>query len=404
MKKLERSSKKRERSSIDPVVVIGLGVFLVAVAVTLSAFRPEEQKISIDGVSGTWAQMAVAFVTGLTTGGLSCLAVQGGLLAGSVAHQVERAYLDAGRSSTKKAVLSLNTATPIILFLLSKTVAYTLLGAILGWLGSFVTLSSTGRAVLMVAVGVFMIGHALRMWNVHPIFRYFTLEPPRFLTRFIRKTARSTEAITPLFLGALTIFLPCGVTQAMMAAALGTGSAGMGAALLFAFTLGAGPLFFSVAWLTTELGKQLERYFVHVVAAIVLALGLVTMNNGLNLMGAPLSLNNLLLQRTAGLVTYSDSSTRPPITPAPGEFFLYVQNQGYVPQILRLPAGKALTLNLVTHETYSCARDFVIPALNVYVLLPASGVVPIAIPAQPKGSRLFFTCSMGMYTGQIVFE
>ncbi len=32
----------------------------------------------------------IAFLTGLTTGGLSCLAVQGGLLASSVAHEVEQ--------------------------------------------------------------------------------------------------------------------------------------------------------------------------------------------------------------------------------------------------------------------------------------------------------------------------
>jgi hypothetical protein len=36
------------------------------------------------------ANLAVVFLTGLTTGGLSCLAVQGGLLASSVAHQAEK--------------------------------------------------------------------------------------------------------------------------------------------------------------------------------------------------------------------------------------------------------------------------------------------------------------------------
>src|SRR5512135_1032428 len=36
----------------------------------------------------------VPFITGLTTGGLSCLAVQGGLLAGSIAHEVEQSVKD----------------------------------------------------------------------------------------------------------------------------------------------------------------------------------------------------------------------------------------------------------------------------------------------------------------------
>jgi plastocyanin domain-containing protein len=81
-----------------------------------------------------------------------------------------------------------------------------------------------------------------------------------------------------------------------------------------------------------------------------------------------------------------------------------VGNEGYFPQTLKAPAGKAVTLSLVTDQTYSCARDFVIPALDYYELLPDTGTVQVSIPAQEKGSTLFFTCSMGMYTGQILFE
>ena len=83
---------------------------------------------------------------------------------------------------------------------------------------------------------------------------------------------------------------------------------------------------------------------------------------------------------------------------------LYVENQGYFPQTLRAKANTPVVLNLVTNRTYSCARDFVIPALSYYELLPDTGKVIVDIPAQPAGTRMFFTCSMGMYTGLIVFE
>ena len=63
-----------------------------------------------------------------------------------------------------------------------------------------------------------------------------------------------------------------------------------------------------------------------------------------------------------------------------------------------------LKLKLVSQGTYSCARDFVIPALNIEKLLPADGTVMIDIPAQQPGAVLQFTCSMGMYTGRIVFD
>jgi hypothetical protein len=189
----------------------------------------------------------------------------------------------------------------------------------------------------------------------------------------------------------------------MMAAALGTSSMAMGAALMFAFTLGTSPVFFIVAYLTTELGARLEKFFMRFVAVVVLILGVVTVNSGLNILGSPLSFQNL----TRSLLPSNNGSAAVAQSPQPageGEVVLYVQNEGYFPQTLSAPAGKDFTLNLVTDETYSCSRDFVIPALDYYELLPDTGTVKVNIPAQEKGSTLFFTCSMGMYTGQIVFE
>ena len=79
-------------------------------------------------------------------------------------------------------------------------------------------------------------------------------------------------------------------------------------------------------------------------------------------------------------------------------------NDGYIPDVLRAPANREVSLDLVTDKTYSCARDFVIPALKVYQLLPESGRVTVDIPPQKPGTVMRFTCSMGMYTGQILFE
>jgi sulfite exporter TauE/SafE len=354
----------------------------------------------------TMNEILIAFITGLTTGGLSCLAVQGGLLASSLAHQIEQDFRSQAGQAPKggkpgKAQPKSNTALPILLFLLAKLAAYTLLGALLGLVGSFLTLSPVTRAVLMVAIGVFMLGNALRMLNVHPIFRYFNLEPPKFITRYIRRTAKNgTELVTPLFLGALTVFIPCGVTQAMMAAALGTGSPLLGAAMMFAFTLGTSPVFFLVAYLTTQLGRRLEAFFMRFVAVVVLALGLVTLNSGLNLMGSPLSWENL----TRGLSPAAEMTAEPPqVSSQEGVLLLTVANNGYFPRTLEAQANQALQLELVTDNTYSCARDFVIPALKVYILLPETGRVTVDIPPQEPGTVMRFTCSMGMYTGQIVF-
>lgn len=396
-------SKQRNKSGVDPVIIITIGVVFIGIALAVVAFQSGAS--SILNNSSAASQLMVAFITGLTTGGLSCLAVQGGLLASSLAHQIEQDY--AGQVSSKnpnKTAVRTNSAFPIFIFLIAKIAAYTLLGALLGLAGSYLALSPITRAVLMIAIGVFMIGNALRMFNVHPIFRYFSIEPPKFITRYIRRTAKGTDTFTPIFLGVLTIFIPCGVTQAMMATALGTGSAAMGAALMLAFTLGTSPVFFIIAYLTTELGSKLEKFFMRFVAVVVLILGFITLDGGLNLIGSPFSFQNLTrnwLPSQADSAPVAESSQQ---TTSTGELILNVNNDGYFPRNLNAPAGKALTLNLITDQTYSCARDFVIPALDYYQLLPDTGEVQVNIPAQEKGSTLFFTCSMGMYTGQIVFQ
>ena len=401
----------QSKPAFDPAILVAIGIGLITFAVILVALQNQgDQALAIGAGTGLSGRIIVAFVTGLTTGGLSCLAVQGGLLASSLAHQIEQDYLEQSTQLTKRGnKKSLpkkrsSTALPILLFLIAKLVAYTLLGVLLGWLGSFLTLSPLTRAFLMIAIGVFMIGNALRMFNVHPIFRYFSIEPPKFITRYIRRTSKGTDTFTPIFLGALTVFIPCGVTQAMMAAALATGSPLTGAAMMFAFVLGTSPVFFIVAYLTTELGSRLEKFFMRFVAVTVLILGLVTLDGGLNVMGSPLSFQNLSRNLFPSESSTAAQASSPQSAASDGQLTLQVENKGYFPQTLRADANTAIKLNLVTNKTYSCARDFVIPALNYYQLLPDTGSVQVNIPAQPAGTRMFFTCSMGMYTGMIIFE
>ncbi len=344
-------------------------------------------------------QYLIAFITGLTTGGLSCLAVQGGLLASSLASQLERDLLNAPPASPKPGKRPTrparpNAAQPILLFLAAKLVAYTLLGLLLGWLGSFLTFDPVLRAALMVLIAIFMVGNGLRMLNVHPVFRNFVIEPPKFITRAIRRAAKGTDAATPLFLGALTVFIPCGVTQAMMAAALGLGNPLNAALLMFAFTLGTSPVFFGVAYFATQIGAALEKHFMRFVAIVVLLLGFVTFDNALNLLGAP---------SVSGLFT-TQPAAAPPEVEASHNLTLRAENDGYNPARLAAQANTPVTLNIVTENTTSCARDFVIPAIKYYVLLPVTGTETVQIPPQPAGTKMRFTCSMGMYTGLIEFK
>jgi len=349
----------------------------------------------------------IAFITGITTGGLSCLAVQGGLLASSLGRQLEQDMLQ----KSKKGRPQHRPALPIALFLTAKVIAYTLLGFLLGAFGAVLTLTPALRAILLIAIGVFMIGNALRMLNVHPIFRYFAVEPPRSITRYIRsKSKNGADLATPLFLGALTVFIPCGVTQAMMAVAIASGSAIQGAGLMLAFTLGTSPVFFLVAYLTTSLGARLEKIFMRFVAVVILVLGLFSIASGLNLAGVPVPVASWIQKLTPGQAQFASQPSGPAVHAAPAPLAsgktltLAAKNNGYFPETLYAQANTPLQLNIITQNTVSCAIGFYIPALRYETMLPRSGTTTVDIPPQKPGSVMPFTCSMGMYTGQIVFQ
>ena len=335
--------------------------------------------------------LVVAFITGLTTGGLGCLAVQSGLLASTLAYQLEQDMLAQSSGVTSK--FKPHIAQPIFLFLVAKLVAYTILGFLLGALGSALQLSPLMSAIMYIGIGVFMLGNGLRMLDVHPIFRYFVIEPPKFLTRFIRRKSKDgTSLVTPLFMGTLTIFLPCGVTQAMMAAALGTGSASQGAMLMFAFILGTSPLFFIVSYFATRLGATLEKYFTRIVAVTMMLLAVVSVDAGLNLVGSPFSFSRLAARM-------SDQ-----INGVQTGFVINVTEDGYSPMVLHLPADKPVSLEWVTEDTQTCARSVVMPGLDYAEILPSTGRVRFDIPAQEKGTVLRYSCSMGMYPCELVFD
>lgn len=337
----------------------------------------------------------IAFMTGLTAGGLSCMTVQGGLLTSSLANQLEHEVQHQPKHQL---------AQPILIFLFAKLVAYTLLGLLLGALGSTLTLTPTMRAILQFAIGIFMIGNTLRMFNVHPLLRYFAFEPPSFITRFIRKSFKGQTSLSaPIFLGAMTVLIPCGITQSMMAVALASANPFTGAAIMFAFTLGASPIFFALAYSVARLGAVMEKYFVRLVAAVLLILGIWSIDTGLNLGGAPFSLTSMVQELS---VTSPAAASAPALSPtkATTNLILYAQNNGYSPQVLNAAAGQAVKLQVITKNTQSCALAFVIPELRMQKVLPSTGVLVFDIPAQPKGKIMRFSCSMGMYTGQIVFN
>ncbi|HJY98341.1 MAG TPA: sulfite exporter TauE/SafE family protein [Patescibacteria group bacterium] len=315
----------------------------------------------------------IPFITGLTTGGLSCFAVQGGLLTSALA--------TGGTGDVKY-----QKEKGIAMFLSAKLLAYTLLGAALGALGSTIAISIRFQGWLQIVVGLFMILTAARLLDIHPFFRYFVITPPKFVLRFMRKISVSDSTLVPAFLGFLTILVPCGVTQAMMLLAIASGSAILGAGIMFFFVLGTSPVFFLIGLAATTLLKN--KIFAVVAAFFIFIVGILSVNSGQTLRGSVHTLKNYWT-----VLTNSQEQSV-----LGNEVNITVTSSGYKADINTLKVGVPVKLTLTTNGVKSCARAFTIPALNISKILPETGAVEVEFTPTKTG-LLTYTCSMGMYSG-----
>ncbi|MDP1721921.1 MAG: sulfite exporter TauE/SafE family protein [Candidatus Gottesmanbacteria bacterium] len=334
----------------------------------------------------------LAFLTGLTTGGISCLAVQGGLLASSVSQTTEAGLIE---GSQKKSV----SFGVIGMFLGAKLVAHVILGFLLGMLGSTLVLSPMVMGFVQIVAGLFMLATAARIIDLHPIFRYAVITPPRWAYRLLRGISRDESSFAPLALGFFTIFMPCGITQATMLVAVASGSPWLGAGIMGAFVLGTSPVFVLLGTAVLTLLKR--KIFTYVASGIVALFALVSISGGVGLTGsfftigtlyraATMSVDELALARQGVVAGVASDGMQ--------QVVMNVRSNGYSADATTLKVGVPVRLRLIADNAQSCARAFTIPGLGISKILPVNGQEEIVFTPQKSGP-LTFACSMGMYTG-----
>lgn len=344
-------------------------------------------------------------LTGLFAGGVSCAAVQGGLLAGLITRQ-RAVAASTPRGGGKKAALSDNRSTmsclgddlvPVGAFLAGKLVSHTALGAALGALGSVVQLSLGVRTVVQLAAGVLIIVFGLAQLGV-PGFRRVVVEPPPSWMRLVRGRARSQAAIAPALLGLASVLIPCGVTLSVEALALASGSVLSGAIIMAVFVVGTSPLFAVLGYAARKAATAWRGRLAALTGAVVLALGLYTFNGGLELAGAPLAASRL--PNTLGLhASATDSSTTSTVE-GQQTVVITARTGSYSPANVAIRAGLPTVLIVRSDNAQGCVRSFVIPSRDVQEILPVRGDTRIELGVSQPGT-LAYSCGMGMYTGTI---
>ncbi len=330
----------------------------------------------------------IIFLTGLTSGGIACMAVQGGLLASLLAN-----VQATGTHTSSQAKYVIGS------FLVTKLIMHVLLGFGLGALGSLVTLSLGVRLFFQVLAAVFMLATAGNLLQLHPLFRWVSFEPPRFLRRWIYKSSKSEHLFAPIILGALTIFIPCGVTQSVEVLAVTTGNPLTGALMMGAFVLGTMPLFAVLGFMTSTAASRFETQFARLAAAILIGMSVWSLNGVLIVLDSPVTVQKIVAPVTWFFSDqrFVDSSSSMVTTQ---KVTIEVKNSGYSPSVVTVQSGQEVELTLQSNETYSCALSFVLKEFNISIdLKPTDSQVVRFTPQKP--GNYTFTCSMGMYTGTL---
>ncbi len=169
-----------------------------------------------------------------------------------------------------------NTRRSAILYNLGRVVSYTLVGAIVGALGSAFSLSTAVQAGIQLFAAAFMLAMAL---NLLGCFRFLpSLRLPGRLSGLFR--SRSSFVI-----GLANGLMPCGPLQAMQLFALSTGSWYMGALSMFCFSLGTVPLMLGVGLISGTLNRRFAGPMRIACAALVAVMGMSMLQNALSLVG-----------------------------------------------------------------------------------------------------------------------
>lgn len=240
-----------------------LGFFLLDYFGLLNYLAPNTLADSSTG-------LLALFVVGLITS-VHCIAMCGGInLSVSIPKNA---------SDIEKPIASLRAP---FAYNLGRVVSYTLIGAILGGLGSLAGLSFSPESstflqgLIKIVAGVFMLIMGLSMLNLFPEIRKLVPRIPNWL----RELAPQNSRQTPFVVGLLNGLMPCGPLQSIQILAFASGSVLLGAASMLLFSLGTVPLMLGFGSLVSSLGQRFARFVTLFGAGLVAVLGLAMLAQG----------------------------------------------------------------------------------------------------------------------------
>lgn len=350
-----------------------IGIFILAAVIIFlgSSTGGFDMNDKLNGAS-----YIVLFIIGMLTS-IHCVGMCGGIML--------------SQSILKKDESKLQAIRPAILYNAGRVIAYTLIGGIVGSLGSALSLSLTVKSAMQIFAGIFMVILGLNMAGFS-IFRKLSIKLPWSDCSLKRKIK------TPFLVGILNGLMPCGPLQTMQLYALGTGSATKGALAMFLFALGTVPLMLTFGTLSGLLSKGYTKKILKMSGFLVIILGIIMGNRGLALAGV--GIPNFMDGRDNSITSSSSQADMGKAILKDGfqEITMTVDGSGFTPNQFYVKKNVPVKWIIKGDAINPCNNAIAIPALNLERTIKSGENI---IELNPGEKDLNFSCWMGMIKGVI---
>ncbi len=274
---------------------------------------------------------------------------------------------------------------PSLLYNAGRVTSYTIIGGVIGAVGSIISITLRSQGIIIIVAGLFMIIMGLNLLNLFPFLKWIIPSLPRGLSNFL---SNHRQGKGPYVVGLINGIMPCGPLQTIQLYALGTGSFITGATSMFFFSLGTVPLMFALGAVSALVSQRFNKRMFAASGLLVMVLGTVMISRGLSLTGTvapslvPVNYTNVaIIENDRQFVK------------------IELEPYNYEPIVVQVGIPVAFIIEAEQSKINGCNNAFVIPAYNLQDNILAGENIYEFLPTEV--GTVSYACWMGMIRSSI---
>jgi len=317
---------------------------------------------------------STAFIIGIIASLSTCMATSGAILLTLVRKQISLNFWQRSKN--------------VVLFLFGRVGSYAFFGFLSGYVGRGLIGANLSN-YLQITISVLLLYFGLQIAGVLPKKLLTPMRTQNKVFNFFDKFYSKYGSIGTFFLGFATYFLACGFTWSVQSIALELGNPLQSMLLMTGFALGTIPMLALVGFGSNKISSKF--------------------NQVINLISGALVVFFALYQLASSFLTYyplahfpkdNINTYLPQIVNGKQILKMSVSSVGYSPTKLQVKNQIPVSWEVLGEDILGCQGTFQAPKAGIALTQLRQGLNKFEFTPREKGI-IAFSCSMGMYRGEI---